>query len=297
MVQSLFKNKSFKIKILKKSKVNRSNAGNFFVLLIILILGSFIALPIVYAIGNAFKPLDELWLFPPPLLPTNPTLSNFTDLFKLMQNSWVPISRYLFNTVFITFAGTLGHIVLASMCAYALSKHKFPGRKFLFSLVFLSLMFNSSVTGIPNYLIMVKLNWIDTYQSIIIPAFGSSLGLFLMKQFMEQIPDSFIEAAKIDGAKEFRIFWSIIMPSVKPAWLTLIIFSVQGLWNMGANIFIYKEQLKTFPYAISQIVAAGISRAGVGSAVAVIMMVVPITIFVLTQSNIIETMSSSGVKE
>lgn len=294
---SYFNKQKPKKRIIKKAKINRSNTGNFLVFLGIFTLGSFIALPIVYALGNAFKPLDELWLFPPPLLPRNPTTRNFSDLFQLLQASWVPMTRYLFNTVFITVVGTIGHVIIASMCAYALAKHKFPGAKIMFTLIVLSLMFNATVTAIPNFLIMTKLQWVDTYQAIIIPAFGSAFGMFLMKQFMQQIPDSYIEAARLDGAKEFKLFWIIIMPSVKPAWLTLIVFSVQGLWNIGGNIFIYTEQYKTFPYAISQIVAAGIARAGVASAVAIVMMVVPVTTFLFSQSKIIETMSSSGIKE
>lgn len=283
--------------ILKKASVNRSHAGNFVAFVVVFALGLFVALPFVYAVGNAFKPISELWLFPPPLFPRRPVLTNFIDLFGLMQNSWVPMSRYLFNTMFVTVIGTAGQVVFASLCAYPLAKHPFPGAKMIFRIIFLSLMFGSAVTGIPGYLIMVNLHFVDTYWAMIIPAMGSTFGLYLMKQFMEQINDSMLEAAKIDGAGEFRVFWRIVMPQVKPAWLTLIVFSVQGLWNMTPGTIIYSEQLKTFPYAISQIVAGGIARAGVGSAMAVIMMVVPIGVFVLTQSNIIETMTSSGVKE
>ena len=144
---------------------------------------------------------------------------------------------------------------------------------------------------------MTELNWIDRYVAIIIPAMGNSLGLYLMKQNIETLPDSLLEAAKIDGANEFVIYWKIVMPNVKAAWLTLIVFSVQQLWNTGSNIFIYSEQLKTLPYAISQILAGGIARAGVGSAVTVIMMFVPIAVFVFTQSSIVETMASSGMKD
>ena len=277
--------------------MNRSKGASVTILVFVSILGLFMALPIVYTIGNAFKPLDELWLFPPPLFPRNPTITNFTSLFTLLQSSWVPLSRYLFNTVFITTVGTAGQLIFSAMCAYPLAKHPFPGHNFIFKLIVLSLMFSSAVTSIPSYMTMVKLGWIDTYQSIIVPAMGSTLGLYLMKQFMEQLPDSLLEAAKIDGAGEFRIFWRIVMPNVKSAWLTVIVFSVQSLWNMGASVFIYSEQLKTFPYAISQIISGGIARAGVGSAVTVIMLIVPITAFVITQSNIIETMASSGMKD
>lgn len=282
----------------KQKQVNRSAAGNFGITLFLILLAIVMALPLVYTIGNAFKPLNELWLFPPPLFPHNPTLRNFTDLFVLMQSSWVPMSRYLFNTIFITIVGTVGQVILASMCAYPLAKHKFPGKNFIFSLIVASLMFNASVTGIPNYLTMVRLNWIDTYWAVIIPAIGSSMGLYLMKQFMEtSIPDALLEAAKIDGANEAQIFVRIVLPNVKPAWLTLTIFSVQALWNMGSNIYIYSEELKTFSYAISQIITGGISRAGVGSAVTVIMMIVPIGVFILTQSNVVKTMSTSGMKD
>ncbi len=280
-----------------RAKVNRSHAGNFLVFFFVFLLGLFIALPMLYAIGNAFKPLNELWLYPPPLLPRRPTLDNFKDLFGLMQNSWVPISRYLFNTVFITVLGTAGHVLFASMCAYPLAKHRFPGSRFIFKVIFFSLMFSTAVTSIPSYLVMVKLGWIDTYAALIVPPIGGAFGLYLMKQFMEQIHDSLLEAAKIDGASEWRIFWSIVMAQVKPAWLTLIVFSVQGLWNLGSSNIIYSEQLKTFPYAVSQIVAGGVARAGASSAVMVVMMIVPICVFLFSQSNIIETMTSSGVKE
>ena len=183
------------------------------------------------------------------------------------------------------------------MCAYPLAKHPFPGAKWIFQLIILSLMFNATVTAIPNFLIMSGLGWVDTYKAIIVPAMGSTLGLFLIKQFMEQLPDELLEAAKIDGAGEMRIFWTIVMPNIKPAWLTLMVFSVQQLWNMGSSVFIYSEQLKTLSYAINQIVAGGIARAGVGSAVIVVMMIVPIVVFIFTQSNIIETMASSGLKD
>ena len=284
-------------RLLHKSKVNRSHGGNFLAFLLIILLGCFIALPFVYAVSNAFKPLNELWIFPPKMLPQKPTFANFSDLFSLMGNSWVPVSRYLFNTIFITVVGTLGQVILASLCAYPLAKHPFPGAKFIFKLIFYSLMFSGAVTGIPSYLIMMNLGWVDTYWAVIIPAMGSSFGLYLMKQFMEQINDSILEAAKIDGAGEWRIFWTVVMPQVKPAWLTLIVFSVQALWNTNPATLIFSEQLKTFPYAISQIVAGGIARAGVGSAMSVLMMIVPILVFMLSQTQIIETMTSSGVKE
>ena len=170
--------------------------------------------------------------------------------------------------------------------------------KLLFIIITYSLMYNAVAAGIANFLTMSVLGWIDTYLALIIPAFCSTLGLYLMGQFMDaNIPDSIIESARMDGAGEWKSYWYIAMPIVKPAWLTLIIFSFNGLWNMGASIFIQSEQLKTFSYAIGQVLAGGIVRAGAGAASTVIMMIVPITVFVISQSNIIETMASSGMKD
>ena len=281
----------------KRAKPNHSLAGDMCSILLLVFMGAFMALPLVLAVSNSLKPLEELFIFPPRFFVRNPTLSNFHDVFVLMSESWVPFSRYIFNTVFITVVGTVGHLAVASLCAYALAKHRFPGRNFIFWIIVTALMFSSQVTAIPNYLIMSKMGWLDSYTALIAPAIAKPLGLFLMKQFMEQIPDSLLEAARIDGAKEFTVFWKIAMPQVKPAWLTLIIFCFQDLWNLQGANYIFSEQLKTLPYALSQISAAGISRSGATAAVAVIMMIVPISIFIVSQSNIIETMASSGIKE
>ena len=228
----------------------------------------------------------------------NPTLDNFRELFRVLGESVIPFSRYLFNTVLVAVVGTLGHVVLASMCAYALSKHHFPGSKVMFQVIVITLLFNATVTAIPNFMIMSWLNLLDNYASLILPAFGSTLGLYLMKQFMEQmLNDSVLESARIDGAREWTVFWKIAMPMVKPAWLTLIIFSFKDLWNIGGTTYIHQESLKTLNYAMSQILAGGIARAGVGGAAAVVMMIVPVTVFILTQSNVVETMGASGMKE
>lgn len=282
----------------RTKQLNRSFAGNMGVYTILLILGIFMLLPLVYTLISSVKPLEEYWVFPPKFTVSNPTLKNFKELFSVLSDARIPFSRYLFNTVFISFLGTGGHVILASMCAFALSKHKFPGSKFMFQIVVLALMFNATVTRIPNFIIMSKLNLIDTYWALIVPAFGSSLGLYLMKQFMDQmVNDSVLESARMDGAGEFRIFWKMVMPIVKPAWLTLIIFSFRDLWNIGSNTFIQSEQYKTLNYAMSQVLAGGVARAGAGAAACVIMMVVPVTVFIITQSNVVETMGTSGMKE
>ena len=288
---------TYKKKKIKRRVANRSIGGDIVLYLFLLLMAALMVYPLVFAVNAALKPLDELFKFPPKTFAQNPTLDNFTDLFVTLGKSWVTFPRYVFNTVFITVAGTAGHLVVASMAAFVLAKYDFPGGRTFFKLVTIALMFNGSVTAIPNYLLINKLGWIDTYWAIIIPAFGSSMGLFLMKQFMEGLPMSLIEAAKIDGANEWKVFTRIVMPNVKPAWLTLIIFSVQGLWNNGATTFIYSEEKKLLPLALSQIQSGGIARTGQAAAVTVIMMSVPIATFVLSESQILETMASSGLKE
>ena len=291
-----------KIQVPKKHLIprrhpNRSIAGDIGIYLMLLIVGFAMVFPLLFLVGSSLKPLDELFRFPPPVWPQHPTTDNFSDLFVTMGQSWVPFSRYLVNTVLITALGTFGHLVIASMAAFVLAKYDFPGGKTFFNVVTTCLMFSGYVTGIPNYLIMSRLGMIDTYWALILPAFAAPIGLFLMKQFMEGLPTALIEAATIDGAGRFRIFWSIVMPNVKPAWLTMIIFSVQGLWNTSAATVIYSEAKKTLVYALQQIQAGGIARTGQMAAAQVIIVAVPILIFVFSQSRILETMASSGIKD
>ena len=283
---------------IKRRSFNRSVGGDIGINVMLIIFGLFMFLPMIYAVSMSLKPLDELWMFPPRFFVRNPNFKNFSELFRLMSESWVPFSRYIFNTALVSVAGTFGHLFLASMAAYAMTKIRFPGRKAMFQIVYYSLMFHATVSAISNFIIMSFLGWIDTYWSLIVPAFGSTLGFYLMRQFMDStVPESVLESARLDGAKELRIYWQIVMPMVKPAWLTLIVYCFQGLWNSGTSIYIYSEELKTFNYAIQQILAGGIVRSGASAAATVIMMLVPISVFVVTQSNIIETMASSGMKD
>lgn len=281
-----------------KNRLARSTWGNIILILFLAVMGLFMILPFVYTISTALKPMNELWLFPPRFFVQSPTFDNFKNLFQIMSNSWVPFSRYLFNTVFVTLVGTVGHIIISAMCAYPVSMYKFPGSKFYFKLVRTSLMFSAAVTAIPSFIVMTKLDLIDTYWSLILPALGSSMGFFMMKQFMDQsVNKTVLESADIDGANEWQKFIILVMPMVKPAWLTLMIFQVQALWHLGNSPYIYAEELKTLTYAMNQIQAGGIARTGVAAAITVFMMIVPLILFIVSQSNIIETMSASGLKD
>jgi ABC-type glycerol-3-phosphate transport system permease component len=282
----------------KLSRLSRSRGGDIAMILFLTIFTLIMEIPMVYAVSMSLKPSSELWKFPPTLLALNPTLKHYRDLFSLMSDTWVPMIRYIFNTLFITVVGTAGHIILASMAAYPLSKYSFPGSKAIFIIIRTSLMFSGAVLAIPNYLIINSLHLIDSYASLILPAWSTTLGLYLMKQFMDQmVPMSLLESADIDGASEWTKFSKLVMPLVKPATATLLILRVQGLWTTGATAYIYTEEKKTLSYALSQISTSGIARAGVGAAISIIMLVPPLLVFVISQSNVIETMSTSGIKE
>ncbi len=279
-----------------KRQINRSIWGNILVFLFLLLFGVFFVFPIVYAVITAFKPLDEIFIFPPRFFVRRPTLDNFIELNLMTASFWVPLSRYLFNSLFVSALGTIGHLILSSMAAYPLAKHPFPGNGWIKQVIVMSLLFTSTVTYLPQYVVLAQLHMINTYWALILPALQSSLGLYLMMNFMSTIPTEMIEAARIDGANEFTIYARIVMPNVKPAWLTLIIFSFQGLWNNNGGSMIFQEELKVLPSILAQVTAGGIVRSGVSSAAALLLMIPPVLIFVLSQKNVIQTMSTSGLK-
>jgi ABC-type glycerol-3-phosphate transport system permease component len=281
----------------REKQLNRSLAGNTLLFAIMIVCGLFMVLPLVMIVNNALKPLDELYQFPPKIFVRNPTLENFSDLFVLMNDSWVPFSRYILNTIIITGGGMVGHVIIASLAAYPLAKNEFPFKKQLFSMVVLSMMFSWTVTQIPQYLIISWFHINNTYFALILPAWAFGMGLYLMKQFMEQLPDSLMESARLDGASEWKIFWSIVMPNVKPAWLTLAIFQFQQMWGNTGSLFLRDEQLKPLQYALQQITAGGVARAGAAAAVTFIIAAVPIIFFLICQSNVLETMTTSGMKD
>ena len=281
-----------------KVVLNRSAGGDMGIFVLLFIFGAFMFIPMFFVICQSLKPLDEFFMFPPRLYVVRPTLDNFSDLFQLMNESWVPFSRYVFNTIFVSLTGTFGNLVVSSLAAYALAKIKFPGRKVIFQIIVLSLMFHETVTAIANFITMSALGMIDTLWARIVPALATSMGLYLMKQFMESsVTDTVLESARLDGCSELQTFYIIAMPMVRPASLTLIIETFKNLWNGGSSIYIHSEQLKSFNYAIQQIVSGGIARSGAGCAATVVMMMVPIIVFIICQSNIIETMGASGMKD
>lgn len=277
--------------------VNRSKSGNVMIFLFIGVIAAYSIIPLLLLISNSLKPISELYIYPPKWVPINPTFDNYKVLFSLMSSTWIPFSRYIFNTFFVTIATTALHIIIVSLAAYPMAKHTFRGKNLINTLVMYSLMFVPAVTDVVNYMTISKLNLINTYAAMIIPNVYYTLGLFLLRNYMTTIPTSLIEAAKMDGCSELGILRKVIMPMARPAWLTLIILMIQNMWGQANNTYVYAEKYKTLPAALSQITTGGLIRIGAGQAVGVIMLIVPAVVFIINQKKMVETMASSGIKE
>ncbi len=280
----------------KKKILSRSKAGTFFIFAFLAVAGAFMLLPIIYVLVTAFKPLNEILAYPPKFFVRNPTWGNFSDLIEITQETWIPFERSLFNSLFIAVAGTAAYIIVASMAAYPLAKNKSRYISIYYQIVVLAILFRPEVTRTPLYIIISRLGLINTYWSLIPPVMAGSFGVFLMRQFIITVPNEMLEAARVDGASDFTCFWKLIMPLVRPAWMTLTIFTFKDLWNTGESQYIYDEALKTLTAVMQSISSAGIARAGAGAAVALIMMIPPIAVFVISQSSVMETMSQTGIK-
>lgn len=297
------------MKIFKKNepvaqikKAKRSLAGNIVLAVFLISLGFLFFFPVLYMISQSLKPMNEMFIFPPRILVQKPTLNNFRDLSNVLANTLVPLSRYIFNALIVVVIGSVGHIIFASMCAFPLAKYNFPGAKIINSIIVYSLMFDATVTMIPNFITISKLGMLDSLSAIIVPSFATTLCLYLMINFMQQIPDSLLEAAQIDGAGYFRTHWTIVMPISKPVLVTAFIMIFQRLWTNTGDKFIYEERLKGFSYLVNQlsngsVTGVGASYGGILAAAQIIMFLVPVIVFLFMQNNVISTMATSGMKE
>ena len=257
--------------------------GTVGIFVFLLVLALFMALPIYLAVVMSLKPVQEL--------------SNYSAMFRLCSDLWVPFSRYVFNSIFVTVSVTVCQVIFSAMAAFCLAKVRFPGAKAINAIIVVALLYQSNVIYIMQYMVMAKMGMIDTYWALILPSVAAPMNLFLMRQSMTQVPDAMIEAAKVDGAGMFRICWQVVMPNQKPALMTVIIFSFQAAWNIQGGTLVFSESLKTLPTVVQQAASAGLARAGVAMAAAVFMLVPPIVIFMLAQRQVIETMAHSGIKD
>ena len=257
-------------------------------------------LPIVYIICTAFKPLEELFAYPPRFFTSRPTAENFVKLFEASQNTSFPLSMYLFNSIVVTLAVVVFGILISASAAYSLSKVRFKGRSIIFKFNTLSMMFVATAVSIPRYLIIKQVGLLDTFTANIIPMLATPVVVFLLKQFVDQIPNALIEAAKIDGASDYRILFRIILPLIKPALATAAIILFQSAWNSmeASNLFINRDSLKTFAFYMNSLPSAdnGVAGTGMAAAAAMIVFIPNIVLFIVMQSRVMDTMAHSGLK-
>lgn len=265
-----------------------------------LLLVAFTALPLIYMVCTAFKPIDELFLYPPRFLVRKPTMKNFYDLLTALSGTTVPFTRYVFNSLLTTLAVVFLTILVSSMGAFSLVKYKPAGANKIFAVVVAALMFSPHVTQIPNYMVVSSLGLINSYWSLIVPKIAVAYNFFLMKQFAEQLPDALLEAARIDGANEFQLFWKIAMPLLQPAWSTLVVFAFINNWNdyFSPLIFITSQAMKTLPVALQTISggAGVVARSGVLGAATLLTTLPTIIIFTAMKGRVMQTMAHSGIK-
>lgn len=279
---------------------NRFEKGQIKILLIILPLIIFMGLPIVFIFCHAFKPMEELFAFPPKFIVTHPTLDNFKQLMKASRTSGIPMSRYVFNSLVVTVITVLLALFFTTSAAFALSKIKFKGRNTMLKINQLAIMFVATAVMIPRYLVVNVLGLVDTYWSHILPILAVPVVLFLVKQFVDQVPDSLIEAAYIDGATDFQVYRKIMLPMTKPAIATAAIMVFQQVWtNMeSSNYYINDESMKTLTFYMNTLANANNTVAGQGMAAAasLIMFLPNLILFCILQNSVMNTMATSGIK-
>ncbi|MBQ5735593.1 MAG: carbohydrate ABC transporter permease [Lachnospiraceae bacterium] len=286
----------------KGSNINpkKFERGQIKIIILLLPLAIFMGIPIVFIVCHAFKPIDELFAFPPQILVHKPTLENFSKLFKASQSADIPMSRYVFNSIIVTAVVVIASIFMSTMAGYALSKLKFKGKNTILEVNNMALMFVAVAVMIPRYLIIDMLGIKDTYLAHILPLLAMPVGLFLVKQFIDQIPDALIEAAYIDGASDFKIYRKIILPLIKPAISTTVILAFQQVWTNveSSNLYINNESMKTLAFYLNTLSNANNTVAGQGiQAAGILIQFIPnLLIFLILRKSFMNTMAHSGIK-
>jgi ABC-type glycerol-3-phosphate transport system permease component len=283
-----------------KMNPKRFHLSQWRFLIILIPVAIFMGLPIVYIVNHAFKPLVELFEWPPRFFVQSPTFDNFIDLFAVTSSTGIPMSRYLFNSILITALTVFASILVGSLAGFALSKLDFRFKTSLMWVNNIAIMFVGAAVSIPRYLVIESLGLIDSFWVHVIPGLAIPVGLFLIKQFIDQIPKDLIEASRIDGANNWQIYWHVILPLIKPALATIAIVAFQGVWNNTevSNLFINDESLKTFAFYMATLTTTGNTVAGQGMAAAasLIMFLPNLIIFIILQRNVMNTMVHSGIK-
>lgn len=285
----------------RASRLHAMDSFQKLLLLLMIVLSVFMLLPIVYIFNHAFKPYHELFVYPPTFFVKEPVLQNWNELVAVTARSTVPMVRYLFNSLFISGLAVLLVTAASALCAYPLAKHRFPGYKLVFAAIILTLMFAPEVVQIPRYLVVSQLGIMNTYFGHLLPLMAMPIGVFLLKQFMDQIPNALLEAARIDGANEFTVFLRIVIPVCKPAVATIAILAFQSSWGNteSSALFMMDEEMKSFAFYLSTLtnnLANNVAMQGAAAVAALILFVPNLIVFVILQGKVIATMAHSGIK-
>lgn len=285
----------------RKSSLTKTTMGQKLLFVGLLLSGFMMLLPLIFIFNHAFKPYSELFIYPPRIWVREPTIGSFIELFVVTRDSIIPTSRYIFNSVVITILSTAAVIAASALAAYPLAKHKFPGRDPLFFLIILSLMFVPETMQIPRYVVVSFFGLMDSYTAHILPHVAAPVGVFLMRQFMLQVPNELIEAAKLDGAREFTVFLKVVVPICVPAMATVAILQFQNIWSNTETsiLFMTDDSMKTFPFflqTITQNLSNSVARQGAAAAASMIMFIPTLIMFLVFQRKVIATMAHSGIK-
>jgi ABC-type glycerol-3-phosphate transport system permease component len=257
-------------------------------------------LPIIFIIFHAFKPIDELYAFPPKFITMRLTLDNFRNLFTMTSQTGIPLTRYLFNSLFACILVIVLSIILSSLAAYSFSFLKFKGKKMLFTANQIAIMFVPIAVAVPRFIMLNFFGLTDSFLAHIIPLLAMPVGIFLLKQFMDQIPRELVEASVVDGANRWQIYRYVVMPLVKPALATIAILAFQNSWNNveTSQMYIVNESLKTLPYYFGTLTmsTSSIASQGISAAASLIIFLPNLIFFIILQRNVMNTMAYSGIK-
>ena len=264
------------------------SASRVFVYLLVLLMVAFTALPLIYVISTAFKPLDELLRFPPIFFVRNPTLDNFRDLLFATSSSSVPFLRYVMNSVFVAAVTVFLTILVSSIGAYSLVKLDLPFKGLIFNVIVATLMFPTTLATIPNYMVINSLGLMNTYMSLIIPKVAGAFGFFFVKQFCDQLPDALLEAARLDGASEWTVFWHIAMGLSTPILSVIALGAFTGAYGnfMMAFLLCQKKSMWTMMVYLYQLQQR--ASQSVGFAALIIAAVPTLIVFIFCQNIIIK---------
>ncbi|NME50562.1 carbohydrate ABC transporter permease [Enterococcus cecorum] len=262
--------------------------------IIVFILAIFFILPLLWLITNSFKTSTDIYKMPPDILPKNFYLGNFTELF---QNQ--PAFRWAFNSFLVSIGTTVLSVVISACAAYAFAKLRFRGKNIIFALFVGSMMVPKETFIVPLFKIVVALDWVDTYQSMIIPNLALCFGVFMLKSFFESIPDSIRESAKLDGAGEFKIFWQLMLPIAKPGIGALFILNFVTFWNdyLWQLLMARTKEMSTLTVGVAglmQEINPNIGLKVAGAAVAALPMII---VFILFQGYFAKGIAAGAVKE